>query len=124
MKSAQSPVRANDNRIGGYLSIEEHAAFKEYAASLQLGVSALASLLIEREIRVVRLAKLAETYRRHLPLSRRRRITAKPQLDGCKAVFDVHVRKLDLSPDAGAGILFRAELTERWLERSVLMEST
>jgi hypothetical protein len=106
-------------QIGGYLSAEEHAEFKRYAAQFHLKESSLANLLIARELRLRRLTRLAQAFTQGSPLKKRARITAH-QADGrVKEAFEALAHDAGVSPDQAAAVLYRAELTERWLAKSI-----
>ena len=104
-------------QIGSNLRPEEYDNFKAYAASFQLTHSAVANLLILRELRRRRLDRLRKKHKefRGLP---EHRITGNVNAN-IKAAFDAHVAEIGLGSDAAAGIVFRAELGERWLDRAV-----
>ena len=106
-------------QIGGYLTPEEHAEFKGYAAEFHLKESSLANLLIARELRQRRLAELAKTFRTNAPLKKRCRVTAHQAEPNTKFEFEALARNAGMSPDQAASIIFRAELTERWVANSV-----
>lgn len=106
-------------QIGGYLTPEEHSEFQRYAAQFHLKDSGLANLLVERELRLHRLEELKPTYFRCTSAKHRSRITAHQADPAFKAAFEARARDADLSPDQAASVLFRAELGERWLEKSV-----
>ncbi|OYW45878.1 MAG: hypothetical protein B7Z08_01385 [Sphingomonadales bacterium 32-68-7] len=110
-------------QIGGYLSPAEHLEFKRYAAQFQLKDSSLANLLLARELRLRRLSDLKASYLRSTPLPQRSRITAHQADAAVKAAFEAQAREAGLSPDQAAAIVFRAELGERWLERSIHIRS-
>jgi hypothetical protein len=111
-----------DPQIGGYLRPDEGAAFDAYVAQFKLRKGAVATLLIVREIRCGRLPELKEQY--SMPTGTGRiRITARPIDISLKQTFEEHVARFDMAPDPAAGIIFRAELLERWLESATFMES-
>lgn len=114
------------SQIGGYLTPDEHEAFKRYAAQFHLKESGLANLLLARELTLGRLPELKARDGAGLPLKDRRRITAHAPTVAVKAAFQAHSQKAGLTSNQAAAILFRAELRERWLERSVrtAVEST
>lgn len=111
-----------DPQIGGYLRPAEGAVFDAYSAQFKLRKGAVATLLILRELRCGRLPILKDRY--PMPEGRgRKRVTARPTDLSLKRAFEKHVAELGMDPDPSAGILFRAELHERWLERCTRMES-
>ena len=60
-------------QTGGYLSDEQHSAFKRYAASLNVSISCVASLLFLREMSALRLKSLKAEFDEDLPPGRRNR---------------------------------------------------
>jgi hypothetical protein len=113
---------SQDPQIGGYLRPEERAAFDAYVDQFKLRKGAVATLLILREIRCTRLLELRERYATPTGAGRMR-VTARPTDSSLKRAFEEHVARLGMDPDPAAGIIFRAELQERWLERVTSMES-
>ena len=111
-----------DPQIGGYLRPDERTAFDAYVDQFKLRKGADATLLILREIRCKRLPELKKRY--SMPAGAgRKRVTARPVDISLKQVFERHVAECGIDPDPAAGIIFRAELQERWLERATFMES-
>jgi hypothetical protein len=106
-------------QIGGYLTPEEHAEFKRYAAQFHLKDSSLANLLLARELRLRRLARLKQSFLPSSPLKKRSRVTAHQSDPGVKTAFEALARDAAISPGQAAAVLFRAELTERWLASSI-----
>jgi hypothetical protein len=111
-----------DNQIGGWLRAPEKRAFEDYLGQFGIRPTAAATLLIVRELRCKRLPRLKERYEES-PGRERKRVTAHQTNGQLKSEFNEHVRALGMDPDPAASILFRAELDERWLERSVHLES-
>jgi hypothetical protein len=99
-------------QIVGYVTSDEANAFAAYAESLSLDVSALANLLIRREVQIGRLA--------HLPVpppgDRAVKITAHFKTAAVKTGFTDHAQRHGLRAGPAATRLYRAELDERWLE--------
>lgn len=106
-------------QIGGYLSAEEHAAFKAYAREFNLKESSLSNLLIARELRLRRLGELRQRFSQGMPGLKRSRITAHQADPKTKQAFEALAKEAGISPDLAAAIVFRAELTERWLMKSM-----
>lgn len=106
-------------QILGYLSDEEARAFQLYAAELRLDVTALANLLIVRELRRDRLNALRQRHDRDLVQQPKKKIVAHQSGDETKAAFKSHAADHDLKPSRAAAIIFRAELAERWLAASM-----
>lgn len=102
-------------QITGYLTPVQAAAFQDLAASGGLDVSALANLLIVRELRVNRLRILKADFDADLGQGERMKITAHQRFDVTKEAFSAHAAATGLKPGPAAAILFRAELKERWL---------
>lgn len=106
-------------QIGGYLKPDEHARFKAYANGLGLSESALANLLLVREIRRKRLRDLKSRYSAGAPSESRERVTAHRPDAAIKVAFVARSSEEGLKPDQAASILYRAEISERWLEQSI-----
>lgn len=106
-------------QTGGYLSDEQHSAFKQYAASLNVSISCVASLLVLRELSARRLCHLKPDFDEGLPPGKRNRVTAHHRDPEQKAIFKALCKDADIAPDRAASILFRAELNEHWLRRCV-----
>jgi len=107
-----------DFQILGYLIRAECDEFNAYAASMNLNSSAVANLLILRELRLHRLSQL-EHYQRNHPRSKCAKIVGHQSNDRTKRAFTAHAESCGLKPTAAAERLFRAELQERWLEHCV-----
>ena len=105
-----------DHQIVGYVLDEEAERFGQYASALSLDVSAVATLLIVREISAGRLRGIVERYP---SVGGGRKIVAHQRNGDLKQVFADHVAKFDVRSTPAAGSLFRAELHERWLEKTV-----
>ena len=103
----------------GYVTPGECKQFQTYASSLGLDASALASLLIIRELKLRRLRKLAESFETELQTSERTKITAHLRDASVKSAFARHSAASGMKPTPAVAILFRAELAEQWLERSI-----
>jgi hypothetical protein len=106
-------------QIGGYLTADEHLQFRQYAAQFHLKDSSLANLLLARELRLRRLPRLVQAYLPGAPLKQRSRITAHQSDGRMKEAFEALAHEAGISPDQAAAVLYRAELTERWLAKSI-----
>jgi hypothetical protein len=106
-------------QIGGYLQPDEHAKFKAYANEFGLSESALANLLLVREIRVRRLRDLKGKYSASTPSESRERVTAHSSDPALKTAFALVCSEEGLKPDQAASILFRAELSDGWLGQAI-----
>ncbi len=102
-------------QIIGYLTSAEAAAFREHAASGGLDASALANLLVARELQIGRLPDLKGRFDVDLSSGERTKITAHLRVEGTKQAFGAHAAAAGLKPSPAAALLFRAELEERWL---------
>lgn len=102
-------------QIVGYVTTEEASAFAAYAESLSLDVSALANLLIRREVQLGRLDQLPAPP----PDERTVKITAHFKNPAFKTGFTTHASQHGLRAGPAATRLYRAELEERWLESCV-----
>jgi hypothetical protein len=111
-----------DPQIGGYLRPAEKELFDAYIEQFKLRPGAVATLLILRELRCARLLVLNDRYPMP-PGKGRSRVSARPTDISIKRAFEQHVATIGLDPDPAAGVIWRAEIHERWLERALLMES-
>jgi post-segregation antitoxin (ccd killing protein) len=106
------------HQITAYVSADDGERFRAYAASFGLDASALATLLLIRELRVDHLARLAAA-----DLEARgqayEKITAHQSDGTVKARWVTHARASGLSVSRAAAIVFRAELRDLWLQRAV-----
>jgi hypothetical protein len=107
-----------DFQILGYLLPEECEEFNAYAGSMNLNSSAVANLLIVRELRLRRLPEL-EHYQRDHPRAECAKIVGHQSNDRAKRAFTAHAESCGLKPTAAAERLFRAELKEHWLEHCI-----
>jgi hypothetical protein len=106
-------------QILGYLTTDEVERFQAYAAELRLDATALANLLIVRELRSPRLRELRDIYDRDLGGVERSKVVAHQHGERTKLAFKEHAEGLGLKASRAAAILFRAELDELWLQRSM-----
>lgn len=111
--------KERDTQIGGYLRPDEGKKFDEYIQRFKLRKGVVPTLLILRELRCSRLPRLKERYPMP-PGNGRKRISARPTDLSMKKAFKNHVAQWGMAPDPAAGILFRAELHEKWLERATM----
>ena len=107
--------------IGGWLSEADGTEFIEYASKIGIGASALATLLLVRELNHDRMASIIDRGGKG-PVQKDRRITARIKRKELKERFAEHARKYALSSDAAAAAVFRAELSEKWLEKCVSLD--
>lgn len=120
--SLQHPNRnqqlAEVPEINGYLTAAERAEFKRHAASFDLDVSSLARLLLIRELNLGRLSRLIRQYPTTGPAPVK--VTARfKQNPDVKSAFTYQVNTIGVSEAFAAGVVFRAELSERWLSEAV-----
>jgi hypothetical protein len=106
------------SQITAHVSAGNAATFRSYAASFGLDASALATLLLIRELRIGRLPDLAAA---DLDArgSANDKITAHKGDGAVKTQWKAHARAAGLSASKAAAIVFRAELKEQWLKRAV-----
>jgi len=107
-------------QILGYVTAEERQRFEAYAMAHGLDVTALANLLIARELKALRLETLLARFDLRGRSSDRAKIVAHTPTEETKRLFAVRSAQVGVKPSRAAAILFRAELEERWLERHVL----
>jgi hypothetical protein len=106
-----------------YLTSEEDAQFRRYAKARGLDATALASVLLLRELRLHRL-EISRFSATDSLGHRDRKVTAHLPTQAEKEAFVAHARNCGLKPATAAAILLRAELTERWLDRDMGSESS
>jgi hypothetical protein len=105
-------------QITTYLPAPEHFAVVAYAGEFGLDVGALANLLFHRELRVGRLPRLAAADDGGRGVADVK-ITAHQSDGALKARWRAHAKTAGLSMSRAGALLFRAELSERWLQRAV-----
>ena len=103
------------------MSPAERDAFEAYAFDHGLDVTALANLLIARELKAQRLEQLLLNIGPGTALTVRAKIVAHTPTDATKSAFAARAEQAGVKPSRAAAILFRAELEERWLERHVFI---
>jgi hypothetical protein len=101
------------------VAIADQAAFHQYAEQLGLQMSTLATLLLARELRIRRLSRLGERHRAVKGASLDGKIIAYLHGSDVKRSFSAHAASAEMRPGPAAALIFRAELTERWLERVI-----
>lgn len=102
-------------QVNIYLSGTDREQFSMYAAQFGLDVTALGNLLLARELRVGRLGSL---HSRACEERRGEKITAHMSA-GKRGEFAALAKQLGLSVSEAGALLVRAELSERWLEKTV-----
>lgn len=106
-------------QIGCYMSTEDAANLSAYADKLGVKRSLLVSLLVLRELNCHRLPGLRPKYRYVAMKKGRGRVTARLSATSLKDSFTAHIGKFGIGSDEAAWILFQAELSEKWLEKSL-----
>lgn len=106
------------SQVTAYLPAAEEEAFRRYARSLGLDKSSLAKLLLVRETRLGRLTSLAN-HRHRTPLAACVKVTAHAVDETVKDALMRSAERLRVGLGVAASIVIRAELHERWLERSM-----
>ncbi len=105
-------------QITAYLPSDDAGTFLSYSNSLGIDKSSLANLLIVRELRLNRLGFLSR-FRHSEPSASCIKVTAHLSDPAIKDAFAASAARHKLRPGTAASIIFRAELEERWLERSL-----
>lgn len=106
-----------------HLARSERVAFEAYAQGFHLDPAALLALLFARELRIGRFRELLE--KDEMPdVSKETKVTVRLKPADHMAISDQLLPQCESLSQAG-GVLIRAELSERWLERvcSTLFES-
>ena len=104
--------------IGAWLSIEEGEAFSKYCAQLGLDESALATLLLTRELSRGQLGVLnwPDGPRK---LVERKRVTARSRAPGFRRAFIEHAKTHGFGQDKAACLIFLREIEEQWLQKAI-----
>ncbi|MEO1969123.1 MAG: hypothetical protein ABGW87_10475 [Sphingomonadaceae bacterium] len=105
---------SGSNEIGGWLSKADGERFQALALEVGLDESALATILVVRELKVRFLASGCFELTRSKPV-KEKRITARPKRAELKVQFREYSKALGSSMDATAAALFRKEIAENWL---------
>jgi len=100
--------------IGAWLSAEEGRAYAKYCKHLGLDESALATLLLTREVNTGRLHELKALQR--APRLKAKRVTIRPQGAGLRERFVAHARANGVPMERAAALVLVAETHEKWLE--------
>ncbi|MEQ8835976.1 MAG: hypothetical protein RID07_04150 [Lacipirellulaceae bacterium] len=100
--------------IGGWLSDDDRAEFREYACKIGISGAALATVIWTRELYQRRLGDLKVRFETTTG-GKGGRITARPSRAGFREDFAAHAESFGLSPDAAASLVLRDELETRWL---------
>lgn len=106
---------AGKPQIHGKVTATENSKFKRYADSLGLTKTALAQLLLERELH----RKALDQAKIKPETPNGFKITAHVRSPELKPAFDVYAASLGFPSGTVAAAIFRLELEERWLEREV-----
>ena len=105
-------------QITAYLPSDDAETFLSYSNSLGIDKSSLANLLIVRELQLNRLDSLSR-FRHGQSSASCTKVTAHLSDPAIKDAFTASAARHKLRPGTAAGMIFRAELEERWLERSL-----
>lgn len=116
-KKSSTLRKPSNSLIGAWLSEEDGRAFGSYAHEFGLDESALATLLVVRELRIGRLKSIAHT--RAEKSDKSKRVTARPRQPEIGTAFANHALLHGLRSGQAAALLIRMELSEQWL-RSAL----
>jgi hypothetical protein len=109
-------------QVHGYLSDSERRNFENYAGQHGLHVTALARVLLVRELRLRRLSRLVVKYPSPLR-SPAKKVTAHLTNTCLAAAFVDECGQAGVSLSEAAAVIFRAELAEKWLEKAILLDS-
>jgi hypothetical protein len=104
-----------EHQIGCYMTAREAADLCRLARVNELTRAKLLILLVLRELRTKRLRSLAPHHPERIGKGRGKRITARTARASVKLRFKRHAAECGLGIDEAAGVIFRAELRERWL---------
>ncbi|OYW45880.1 MAG: hypothetical protein B7Z08_01395 [Sphingomonadales bacterium 32-68-7] len=104
--------------IGAWLSADDGDAYVEYCRGLGLDESALATLLLVREVNAGRLHELKALG--GLPNFKQKRVTIRPKGSGLREKFLAHAKANGLGLEQAAALVLMAETREKWLEQVLL----
>lgn len=109
---------SSPNEIGGWLTKAEGEQFQALATRIGLDESALATILVVRELTI---RSLAASPSKPDPgkVVKEKRITARPTRIGLKDQFRDYANLLGASMDATAAAIFRKEIAEDWLGNTI-----
>lgn len=110
-------ARHDRPQISAHICAAERAAFETYATTFGLDAAGLLALLLVRELRVDRLADLLGGDR-PLKAARDSKVTVHGNVS-LRASIAARAEKCGTSLSNACAVLMRAELRERWLERSI-----
>jgi hypothetical protein len=106
-------------QIGCYLTEDETKELRAYAQAHELRVPSLCALIVLHELRCRRLSDLKSTYLRKVGKQEGQRVTARFSRPELKEEFSNHVNECGIGSDDATGVLIRAELQERWLDKAL-----
>lgn len=107
--------------IGTWLSADDGDAYAEYCKGLGLDESALATLLLVREVNAGRLQELKALG--GLPRIKQKRVTIRPKGSGLREKFIAHAKANGLGMERAAALVLMAETREKWLQSVLLGEA-
>lgn len=101
----------------------ERVEFEAYAAKFGLDAASLLALLLARELRIERLADLLHN---DVPskASRDSKVTVHGRDTALRNGIVARAEKCGTSLSNACAVLMRAEMHERWLERSIRLDSS
>lgn len=108
-----------DPQIAGNLTKDEASRLGRYAEAFQMSRAGLAFILVLRELNVGSLAQLKDRPVATVPKKERGRVTTRPKDLRVKELFTAHAAKFGLGSDEAGTLIFREELSEKWLWRTV-----
>ena len=111
-----------DPQIAGNLTRDEARQLGRYAKVFQMSRAGLAFILVLRELNAGRLAELVARGGSKVSKSSRRRVTTRPKDPRVKELFTAHAAGFGLGSDEAGTLIFREELNEQWLWKTVCPE--
>lgn len=113
------PGKTEAPQVTGRLTPTERQAFANYADELGLDAGTIATLLMSRELRTKRLVQLSKKPQFRAIENCSRTVTTHRFQAVDKQRFVNHAKEIGLSASKALGILCRAELAERWLDKAL-----
>lgn len=117
-------IRTQKIRVGAWLSSEEFTRLEQYAQQIGLDESSIAALSLIRAINRGALPAVSNSYCPKSAGAERVRITAALRNQNCREVLDRMAKDVGVSREGAIRLIIWSEVTERWLEKILNLESS
>lgn len=111
-------------QIVGYFTASQQKALAAYAQDCDLPLSAIARLLIRRELRRKRIGSLVSDTALTPVATKGPKVVARFATSEDRHAFETYIAGFGLKPTPALSLLLLSELRERWLLRALLEDST